>query len=101
MDGNIILWCWKTHSTPYRTIPCMAPVHNVIFMEEGAKLVSAGKDGAIRFWDVKTGANTIIIEDAHGEKKCTVFSVAISESEALMVSCSRSSQMKLWDLPLN
>jgi WD40 repeat protein len=69
-------------------------VHALAFGAGGSSLVSAGKDGTVRLWDVATGR-----EDARLEGHASpVLCVAVHHHRRVLASGGSDGSLKLWDI---
>jgi len=69
-----------------------ASVFDLAFTRDGRRLVSAGADQTIRFWDTSAWTNTIALRGHTDE----VWAMAISEPAELIASVSKDGDLKLW-----
>src|SRR5947209_6271727 len=69
-------------------------VTSVAFSPGGERLASAGRDGAVKVWNIKTG-KVIQSVDAHTG---FVFSVAFHPDGKHLASVDADQQVKVWDL---
>ncbi len=65
----------------------------IAFSSDGRHLVSAGHDGAVRFWDPRTGAPRRTVT-GHGD---AVYALAFSADSSRLASASWDKTVKLWD----
>ena len=59
---------------------------------DGTRIVSGGKDGALKVWDAKTGKLNLVLRD-HEQP---VQSVAFSPDGSRIISGSRDGTVKVW-----
>jgi WD40 repeat protein len=69
-------------------------VHALTFGEGGQLLVSAGKDGTVRLWNVATGREEARL-DGHSTP---VLSVAVHQNQRALATGGSDGTLKLWDL---
>jgi WD40 repeat protein len=62
---------------------------------DGDRLVTGGGDNAVRIWDVETGRQLILFEEAH---KTQVFRVGFSVDGSVVASGGDDGRLRLWDL---
>ena len=60
----------------------------------GSMLVSAGWDGTIRLWDVRTG-EAVAVLDGHADR---VLGVSLSGDGSILASAGRDKTIRLWDV---
>jgi WD40 repeat protein len=82
----------KTWSVEVRDY--LGDFNDVEFSKDGAQLITAGQDGAIRFWDVETGkfVGMLMGHDAG------VKSLAWSKTRTTLASGSSDKTIRLWDV---
>jgi WD40 repeat protein len=66
----------------------------VAFSPDGQILASAGRDGAIRFWNVQTGALTAILTDNSGQ----VLGISFAPNGDFLASSTLDRLIRLWDV---
>jgi WD40 repeat protein len=69
-------------------------LQRAVFSPDDSKILSAGRDGCLRLWDVATGKE---IRCFHGHS-AAVTNVAFSPDGCRALSCSRDKTMRLWDV---
>jgi WD40 repeat protein/serine/threonine protein kinase len=67
-------------------------ITDVTFSRDGARGVSAGVDGSIRLWDVRSSRELVAIRN-HG---APVTATAVSPLDARLVSAARDGTLRLW-----
>ncbi|KAK3821638.1 MAG: hypothetical protein J3Q66DRAFT_367329 [Benniella sp.] len=73
-------------------LDCMQ-VAKVVFSPQGNQLASAGDDGSVRLWNVKTGSCCLTLDGHHA----AVVSVAFSHKGDLLASVSKDNTVRLWN----
>jgi WD40 repeat protein len=68
-------------------------VQQVSFHPNGRRLASAGNDGTVRIWDLKTGQEVLTLRGHQG----FVYDLAFSPDGHQLVSASRDGTVKIWD----
>ena len=71
-----------------------ASVRDATFNATGNLIASASKDGAIRFWDARSGLCLKTLAQHHGE----VTSVQLSANGLQMLSAAKDNSVRLWDV---
>jgi WD40 repeat protein len=71
------------------------PVHCLTFTPDGSRLVSAGADGSIRFWDPVTGIAKERIDVGHHP----VHALAVSSDGTRLVAAISGAGLRSWALP--
>ena len=71
-----------------------ASVSDATFNATGNLIASASKDGAIRFWDARSGLCLKTLAQHHGE----VTSVQLSANGLQMLSAAKDNSVRLWDV---
>ena len=78
-------------SVPPRIVPNVAEVltaqrvDDVVWLEDSARIVSAGYDGTVRLWDVTSGVGEVLYQFEH-----EVFSVALDTAGSHLVAADRA-----------
>jgi WD40 repeat protein len=67
--------------------------HALAFHPRKSALVSGGKDGHLRIWDLRNGQRAILALPAH---RSTIYQAAFSPSDATLATASRDKTVKLW-----
>ena len=67
---------------------------SLAYTPDGQKLVTAGLDQVIRFWDLSTGKERYSFK---GHKGGFVWSLALSPDGQTLASCGGGAQLKLWN----
>ncbi|MDP6543891.1 MAG: WD40 repeat domain-containing protein [Phycisphaerae bacterium] len=67
--------------------------YDVEFLKDSSQLITAGQDGAIRFWDVETGKLVRVLMGHDGE----VRTLAWSSDRKTLASGSSDKTVRLWD----
>jgi len=69
-------------------------LYDVEFSKDGGQIMTAGQDGAIRFWDVATGKQMRVLMGHDGE----VRALAWSKDRKTLASGSSDKTIRLWDV---
>ncbi len=69
-------------------------IYSAVFSPDGMLVASGGADGAIRLWDVRTGAQLFALEAHQG----LVRSLAFSPNGSLLASAGKDGKAILWDV---
>ncbi len=86
---------WRLCHSDRRTLEGhTSDVYFVAYSPEGARLVSAGRDGALHLWDPATGRDLHTL-DGHNEE---VNSAAFSPDGAALASVGDDGRIVLWDV---
>jgi serine/threonine protein kinase/WD40 repeat protein len=107
-DGQVLAWAsgwintrihiWNTATgKPLEQSPLAghtASVNELAFTRDGRRLISAGVDQTIRFWDTSTWTNTQVLRGHTDEARA----IAISEPEKLIASVSKDGSLLLWKM---
>jgi WD40 repeat protein len=75
-------------------------IYSVVFSPDGASLVSAGRDGTIRFWDVQSGKEKQRLEGHKGQRgePAWINAVAFSPDGKLLADAARDNSVRIWDV---
>jgi len=83
-DQNAQIWDARTHQLLF-TLPHGDIVYHAVYSADGAWLVTAGADAAVRIWDATSGALLRTLRP-HDEKPRSYFLAAISPDGALVAA---------------
>lgn len=81
---------WK----PVRQLAHPGGATTVVFSRDGSKLLSAGYDGTIRFWDLRSGRRSDILGRAHG----TIWTLDLSPDGSRVAAAGEDGVIRLWSL---
>ena len=73
-----------------------AEVYDVAFISDDRRLVSAGWDGTVRFWDHELGEEVALLESHRPH----VWDIEFSADETLMATAGSDGKVRLWQAPL-
>ncbi|MDZ7955912.1 NB-ARC domain-containing protein [Nostoc sp. DedQUE09] len=104
-DGSIRLWSahlsHDQHPKPHFINSSAKLLHghtdfvwDIAFSPDGRLLVSGGRDGTLRLWNVKDGQSIYVLEG----HKHDVYGLAISADNQLLVSAGKDHTVRLWNL---
>ncbi|MEI2579562.1 WD40 repeat domain-containing protein [Scytonema sp. PRP1] len=104
-DGSIRLWSnylsHDRHPKPHSINPSAKLLHghadfvwDITFSPDGRLLVSGGRDGTLRLWNVQDGQSIHVLEGHTHD----VYGVAISADSQLLVSTGEDQTVRLWHL---
>lgn len=86
---------WK--QVPKRLAGHLGEVTSVLFLPDGRRLVSAGKDGTIRFWSIPNGTSEYVLSG----KSSGLNSLAANITSSSLLSGGDDAQLRLWSLYWN
>jgi WD40 repeat protein len=81
-------------SHPTESFEALGFIHSLAFSGDGARLVGAGTDGAVRVWDLSETGNPIVLRGHHGAANAAAFSPDGSE----VVSGGHDGTVRVWEL---
>jgi WD40 repeat protein len=93
-DYWIGIWDWRQGKLLKRLRGHTGGIATALYFPSGRDIVSAGLDGALRFWNAETGVETAKI-DAHDRWVCHV---QVSPDGKHVLSCGDDNLIKLWDV---
>jgi len=97
-SGEVLLWdVTCTSATPVRTFTCDnddGEVMDCVFSSDESLLVSPAPDNSVMVWRVED-ATCVTVLEGHTD---TVFGVALSRDGTTVVSSSKDSTARVWDL---
>jgi WD40 repeat protein/transcriptional regulator with XRE-family HTH domain len=104
-DGSIRLWSnylsHDQHPKPHPINSSAKLLHghtdfvwDIAFSPDGRLLVSGGRDGTLRLWNVQDGQSIHVLEG----HKHDVYGLAISADSQLLVSAGKDQTVRLWHL---
>ncbi|QVL31411.1 protein kinase [Telmatocola sphagniphila] len=81
---------------PKQLLPVKSgPVWGIAYSHDGKMLATGSEDGAIRFWNAKTGEANFTINNAHNGP---IWALAFNNDGTEIYSCSDDGLLKLWRL---
>jgi serine/threonine protein kinase len=92
-SSDMTVKIWSADGEEHRQIKGVGLIRALALSQDGKRLVSGGRDGAVRIWDVATGTQHGKTNGHDGE----VTAVAISADGRLIASGSSDKTAKIWD----
>jgi len=97
LDSGKMIHSLQGHSNRVKAAVCYVPNDDTGF----PLIISAGDDGAIRFWDLLSGQCVRNIDSAHGHfivSLCLVVTPSAASGDEFLVSASSDKTIKLWNV---
>jgi WD40 repeat protein/serine/threonine protein kinase len=92
-DGKAIIWDMKTRNE-FRSLTNTGGVRAVAFDSTGKKLITGGRNGAVKVWNVQSGEKLLETKKDHAG---LVVAVAFSPDGKTFASASSDKTIKIWD----
>lgn len=93
-EAQVRLWNLKTGREIRSFHGHNGLVFDVKFSRNGRRLITAGSDNTIRYWDVNTGRQLHVLKNTS-----TIYALDISPGGGRVVSGSADNTVRLWGLP--
>ena len=97
-DKTMTLWSWGAGAWSGKAMPRLESVEAVGFVEAGRWMFSAGSNGVVRLWDVKTREELTVDQPALAEGEAIVSALYVPSKSLIL--CARSdSTIALFQVP--
>jgi WD40 repeat protein/serine/threonine protein kinase len=94
IDGYLRIWNPTQQTTPLQQILHGPPVYLVRYSPDGKRVLSAGKQGAIRVWEDATGEN---VAEVPSGKRSGIKDARFVDANTLLVA-TQDGHLRVWDL---